>query len=118
MAAHDLLPTFSRFLDPQLAFALLEFASARKIYNPRDVTAAQIQLLDGTNMVEYAIELYNELHKTTEPSKELVARKEVVLQKLTKVQERANPIIAIMRDDAIVQRLKADKAQNIAYLQV
>lgn len=118
MAQYDLLPTFSKFLDPQLAFALLEFANGRNIYNPRDVTAAQVELLNGTNMVEYAIELYNELHGTNQPSRELSDRREAVLHKLQQVQEKANPIIAIIREDDIVQKLKADRAQNIAFLQV
>jgi hypothetical protein len=118
MAEHDLLPTFSNFLDPQLAFALLEFANGRNIYKSRDVTAAQVELLNGTNMVEYAIELYKELHGTNQPSQELSDRREAVLLKLQQVQEKANPIIAIIREDDIVQKLKADRAQNIAFLQV
>lgn len=118
MAQYDLLPTFAKFLDPQLAFALLEFASARGVYDPKDVTAAQIQLLHGTNMVNYAIELYCELHGTEEPSAELLARRDAVLEKLPRLQEQAKPIIDIITKDENVAKLKADRASNNAYLQV
>jgi translation initiation factor 3 subunit E len=118
MAKHDLMPTFAKFLDPQLSFALLEFASTRGIYDPKDVTAAQIELLRGTNMVDYAIELYNDLHGTSQTSEELIARREAVLEKLPRLQEEAKPIMDIITKDENVAMLKADRASNNAYLQV
>jgi translation initiation factor 3 subunit E len=118
MSKYDLMPTFARFLDPQLSFALLEFASTSGVYDPKDVTAAQIDLLRGTNMVDYAIELYNNLHGKSEPSKELLARREAVLEKLPRLQHEAKPIMDIITKDENVAMLKADRASNNAYLQV
>lgn len=101
MAQHDLFPTFAKFLDPQLAFALLEYAAARGIYDERDVTEARITLLHGTNMVEYEVQLNQELHNTTEVPQALEERRSQVIEKLTAVQERANPIMQVCHSLAV-----------------
>jgi eIF3 subunit 6 N terminal domain len=118
MAQHDLFPTFAKFLDPQLAFALLEYAAVRDIYDQRDVTEARIQLLHGTNMVEYEMSLYQELHNTDQPSQALLDRRAAVIEKLTAVQEKAKPMMEVLSKDEVVSQLKADRTQNMAFLKV
>jgi translation initiation factor 3 subunit E len=118
MAEHDLLPTMSKYLDPQLVFALLEFTRTRGIYDSKDVVEAQINLLKGTNMVEYTIELYTELHGTNSAPKELEERKDAVLQRIGELQESAKKIIDVISNQANVQGLRSDRTINSQYLQV
>jgi eIF3 subunit 6 N terminal domain len=116
MAQHDLFPKFAQFLDPQLAFALLEFAASQGIYDKDDVTRARIKLLHGTNMVEYEASLYQELGQAA--PEELQERHAAVIKQVTEVQEKAKPIIDILSKEENISQLKADRTQNMAFMKV
>jgi translation initiation factor 3 subunit E len=115
-ASYDLLPTMSRFLDPQLAFALLEFIRTREIYKDSDIVEAQIKLLKATNMVEFTMELYNELHGPNTAPKEMEERRDAVLKRISELQENSKRIIEVISDKNTVQNLKADRNLNITFL--
>eukprot|EP00892_Ulva_mutabilis_P009997 jgi/Ulvmu1/736/UM010_0109.1 len=116
MATYDLIPTMTKYLDPQLAFALLEFIRARAIYKDTDVLEAQIKLLKATNMVEFTMELYNELHGANAAPKEMEERRVAVIQRVTELQENSQRMIAVIADQSMVQNLKADRNLNNAFL--
>lgn len=59
-------------LDLHLMFPLLEFVENNRElrYDPKDVQRARLDLLKPTNMVDYAIEIYDDLNEGTEEGKE------------------------------------------------
>lgn len=118
MATYDLIPTMTKFLDPQLAFALLEFIRARTIYKDGDVLEAQIKLLKATNMVEFTMELHNELHGANTAPKEMEERRDAVIKRVTELQENSRRIFDVISDKSTVQNLKADRNLNITFLKV
>jgi len=118
MATYDLIPTMTKYLDPQLAFALLEFIRARAIYKDNDVLEAQIKLLKATNMVEFTMELYNELHGANSAPKQMEERRDAVIQRVTELQENSRRIFDVISDKNTVQNLKADRNLNITFLKV
>jgi translation initiation factor 3 subunit E len=118
MAEYDLLSTMTQYLDPQLVFALLEFVRARGIYKETDVLRTQIEVLKATNMVEFTIELYNALHGTENPPKQLEERREAVIQRMTELEEKAKGIIDVISNEKIMQDLRADRKLNSKYLEV
>lgn len=118
MATYDLIPTMTKYLDPQLAFALLEFVRARGIYKDRDVLEAQIKLLKATNMVEYTMELYEDLHGVNSAPKEMEQRRDAVIQRVNELQENSRRIFDVISDKNTVQNLKADRNLNITFLKV
>lgn len=114
----DLLPTMSKYLDPQLVFALTEFIRTRDIYDAREVLEAQVKLLWKTNMVEFTIELYKELHGPDSASQELEERKDGVISRLGQLQENAQKMIDVISNQTNVQGLRSDRTMNSAYLKV
>ena len=108
----------TKYLDPQLAFALLEFIRARAIYKDNDVLEAQIKLLKATNMVEFTMELYNELHGANSAPKQMEERRDAVIQRVTELQENSRRIFDVISDKNTVQNLKADRNLNITFLKV
>lgn len=66
MAAHDLTPTIVRFLDNHLVFPLLEYLSQRELYDAAEIEAAKLKLIEKTNMVDYAVDIYQTLNNTDE----------------------------------------------------
>ena len=66
MAQYDLTPVLSKHLDRHLVFPLLEFLGSRQLYDAHDIEAAKLQLIEKTNMVDYAVDIYQQLNQTDE----------------------------------------------------
>ena len=67
MASYDLTKTVIPYLDRHLSFPLLAHLSELEIFPAEDVLAAQYELAKGTNMVDYAASLFEQLHPGDEP---------------------------------------------------
>jgi hypothetical protein len=66
MAEYDLSKTIIPYLDRHLAFPLLAHLAEISIFPVEEVQAAQYELAKGTNMVDYAVALFKELHPDEE----------------------------------------------------
>lgn len=87
-APGDLTASLAPFLDRHLLFPLVEFLSARGLYDAASLTDAKIELLAGTNMVDYAADVWRAAHGGGEPPRELVARRDDVVARLGALQVR------------------------------
>jgi hypothetical protein len=63
---YDLTGVISKFLDRHLVFPILEFLSQKQLYDGSDIEAAKLELGQKTNMVDFAVDVYQQLHGTTE----------------------------------------------------
>merc|ERR1712100_306643 len=52
------------YLDRHLVFPLLEFLQTRGIYPEGDIMKSKIELLKDTNMVDFAMDIYRQIHST------------------------------------------------------
>lgn len=86
MAKHDLTQELCKNLDRHLAFPLLEFLSNKQLYSETDIQKAKIDLLQKTNMVDYAAEIYTALYKTDDIPEEMNTRRKEVVAKLKTLQ--------------------------------
>lgn len=86
MAEYDLTHELCKNLDRHLAFPLLEFLSNKQIYNENDIQKSKIDLLQKTNMVDYAAEIYSALYNTDEIPEEMNTRRKSVVAKLKTLQ--------------------------------
>lgn len=84
---HDLTARMAPFLDRHLLFPLLEFASARGLYDDASIQDAKVALLAQTNMVDYAADVWRAA-RGTEPPAEFAAKREEVVAKLKSLQVR------------------------------
>ena len=62
MAEHDLSKTIIPYLDRHLAFPLLAHLVETSLFPVEEVQAAQYELAKGTNMVDYTVSLFEQLH--------------------------------------------------------
>lgn len=62
MAEYDLSKTIIPYLDRHLAFPLLAHLVETSLFPIEQVQAAQYELAKGTNMVDYAVSLFEQLH--------------------------------------------------------
>lgn len=63
---YDLTGRISTYLDKHLIFPLLEFLTQKKLYDSDGIEAAKLELIEKTNMVDYAVDIYQQLHSTSE----------------------------------------------------
>ena len=66
MAQYDLTAVVAQHLDRHLVFPLLEFLGSKGTYDAADIEAAKLQLIEKTNMVDYAVDIYQQLNQTDE----------------------------------------------------
>lgn len=75
---HDLTQKLGSFLDRHLLIPLLDHIKSKGLYPTAEIEEAKLQLMFGTNMVDAAIDIYQELHSTKEVPQEYKKRREEV----------------------------------------
>ena len=91
-ASYDLTSEISPYLDLHALFPLLEYVDSLINdgiipYKASDVAKARLSLLSTTHMVDYAMDIYRELHgKDCEIPREMEEQKEKVLDTLEKLK--------------------------------
>ena len=103
-AKYDLTSTLSKFLDLHLMFPLLEFVDGNEFlaYNTADIQKARLELIKPTNMVEYAIEIHQELNGGADVPvpPEMEAQKQVVYAQI-EANDRQDPTLATFFVDLV-----------------
>ncbi|XP_014250900.1 eukaryotic translation initiation factor 3 subunit E [Cimex lectularius] len=103
MAKFDLTYVLAPYLDKHLVFPLLEFLSAKGIYNKQDILHAKKDIINSTFMVDYSLDI---LKGDPNPDKELLEqlgnRRKEVLAELEAVREAAKPITSVIEDDNLI----------------
>lgn len=66
MAEYDLTQTVIPYCDRHLVFPLLAHLVDHELFPVAEVEAAQYELAKGTNMVDYAVSLFEQLHPDEE----------------------------------------------------
>ncbi|XP_066342785.1 eukaryotic translation initiation factor 3 subunit E-like isoform X4 [Miscanthus floridulus] len=117
MAEHDLKALMAAQLDRHLVFPLLEFLQERQLYSEPEFLEAKIRLLNGTNLVDYAMDIHKSLHGTDDVPEDMVKRRAEVVSRLRSLEEAAAPLVAFLQNPQLVQELRTDKQYNIHMLQ-
>ncbi|KZP04529.1 hypothetical protein FIBSPDRAFT_878425 [Athelia psychrophila] len=116
MAEYDLSKTIIPYLDRHLAFPLLNHLAELAIFPVADVQAAQYELAKGTNMVDYAVSMFEELNPDTPVPDEFAAKRENALSTNERLQQEAQAVLDVIENPDVAQALRQDKAQNLQYL--
>nr|XP_043614931.1 eukaryotic translation initiation factor 3 subunit E [Erigeron canadensis] len=116
MAKYDLTPKIAPNLDRHLVFPLLEFTQERELYPNDQILKAKIELLNNTNMVDYAMDIHKSLYHTDEVPQDMVERRAEVVARLKSLEEAAAPLVTFLQDPSAVQELRGDKQYNLQML--
>jgi len=104
------------YLDRHLVFPLLEFLQVKGVHPEAEILEAKIQLLQKTNMVDFAMDIYKSLHATEEVPATMSERRAEVVKKLHSCSEAAVPITAFLSNGNLLKQLRQDRMQNLAFL--
>ncbi|EXB39089.1 Eukaryotic translation initiation factor 3 subunit E [Morus notabilis] len=116
MADYDLTPRIAPNLDRHLVFPLLEFLQERQLYPDEQILKSKIELLNKTNMVDYAMDIHKSLYHTEDVPQDMVERRVEVVAKLKALEDAAAPLVTFLQNPAAVQELRADKQYNLHML--
>eukprot|EP00042_Codosiga_hollandica_P046571 m.491424 g.491424 ORF g.491424 m.491424 type:complete len:460 (-) comp57261_c0_seq1:186-1565(-) len=108
MSEYDLTNTVCKYLDRHMVFPLLQFWQDRKIHAEAQVLEAKLHLLTQTNMVDYAMDIYEKLHpeSTTKPEN-LVEKRTRVVSRLKVLQEESKPMVEFLQSDEVLKYISA-----------
>ena len=98
-------------------FPLLEFLQAKRVYPENEVLEAKIALLNKTNMLDFAADIYKSLHNKSDVPAAMQQRREEVIANLTELSVKAEKVVNFLSDPTLVKQLRSDKAFNLAFLQ-
>ncbi|KAC9722383.1 hypothetical protein E3N88_45345 [Mikania micrantha] len=116
MARFDLTPRIAPNLDRHLVFPLLEFTQERELYPNDQILKAKIELLNNTNMVDYAMDIHKSLYHTEDVPQDMVDRRVEVVARLKSLEEAAAPLVTFLQNPNAIQELRADKQYNLQML--
>ena len=120
--AYDLTSKISPFLDLHMIFPLLEYVDSVIIkdhatYESSAVASSRLSLLTPTNMVDYAMDIYKDLHKTDQIPEEYEARKEAVFRQLEELTVGAADFCHLISDEQTKNKLMVDGEWTLSGLE-
>merc|ERR1712216_317338 len=125
MATYDLTAEIGQFLDPHLMLKVIEFIDEQKVYvdpkNPMmtapEVVIAKLDLLNKTNMVDYALDIFKNQNPDQPEPKEMKTRRDEVVKSMKSLEKECSPLLELYKDQALVKQLRVEKLFTAAYLQ-
>merc|ERR1712028_93268 len=120
MANYDLSYEVGQFLDNHLVLPILEFLDEKKVYmDAKDPTKASSELLEGkyellkrTNMTDYALEIFKNLHPGEASPADMVARRDEILKEIPAAKERCSAMLDLLQDQAVVKQLRMENCST------
>ncbi|KAI0792731.1 eIF3 subunit 6 N terminal domain-containing protein [Abortiporus biennis] len=116
MAEYDLTQTIIPYCDRHLVFPLLAHLAESELFPAEQVQAAQYELAKGTNMVDYAVSLFEQLHPDEEVPAEFSNKRENAVSTNERLQQEAQAVLNVIENPDVAQALRQDKNQNLQYL--
>jgi hypothetical protein len=106
-ATYDLTSKISPYLDLHMMFPLLEYidsliSSGAISYNSIDVAQARLELLKPTHMVDYAMDIYREVHgMEADIPQEMEDQKVEVLKKMEELRDAQIKLDELCRNEEL-----------------
>ncbi|KZT00425.1 eukaryotic translation initiation factor 3 subunit 6 [Laetiporus sulphureus 93-53] len=116
MAEYDLTRTVIPYCDRHLVFPLLAHLVESELFPVEDVQAAQYELAKETNMVDYAVSLFQQLYPDQEVPEEFAEKREKAVSTNERLQLEAQAVLNVIENPEVAQSLRQDKNQNLHYL--
>jgi len=103
-SCYDLTHKMSPFLDRHMLVPVLDFLTQYEIYDETDITKAKIEVVGGTCMLDFALDMYKEINMDV--PEELEGRKEKTLERVQSVQGKALPLLQILENEEELSTIK------------
>ncbi|KAJ7905049.1 eukaryotic translation initiation factor 3 subunit 6 [Mycena leptocephala] len=116
MAEFDLTKRIMPYLDRHLSLPLLVHLSETDLFPVKDVHVAQYELAKGTNMPDYAANLFSQIYPDQEVPREFEQKRQNTMLTHQRLQNEAQAVLDVIENPDVAQALRQDKEQNLQYL--
>jgi len=89
---YDLTSKVGPYLDRHLVFPLLEFLSSKEIFDETELLKGRLELLQGTNMLDFVKDEYQRLHNTDDVPDEMLERRQQVIHQMKELEANTEQI--------------------------
>lgn len=97
-AKYDITQKLAPFMDVHLMFPIFGFLQSKKMYPDRDIQKAILSLVEGTNMLDFRISVYQGLHGAEVPA-EMLEKKEAVIEQYEDAEEACDALLCLIDED-------------------
>lgn len=115
-AKYDLTNTLAPFMDLHFMFPLIDFLSSNELYDESQLMAAKLSLLKPTNMADFAVEIYQTIHNTTDVPAEFEDRRGAILDSLSLAKSECSPMLELIEDEEKILQLQSENLLNAVHL--
>ncbi|PIL22982.1 hypothetical protein GSI_15679 [Ganoderma sinense ZZ0214-1] len=116
MAEYDLTKTIIPHCDRHLVFPLLAHLAESDLFPVEQVQTAQYELAKETNMVDYAVSLFEQTHPDEHVPPEFADKREKAVSTNEQLQQEAQAVLDVIENPEVAQSLRQDKNQNLQFL--
>ena len=100
-----------------LVIPLIEFLGTKGMHTKEELGKGKLAVMFKTNMIDYAMEIYEEVHgKGAKIPETMTKKKDEVLTTLQELRTELKPLLDIVTDAGRVSELKTERCFNQAYL--
>lgn len=91
-------------------------APPAQLYKNEDILQAKVALSRPTKMVEFCVQMYKELHNTTEVPADLEAHQQKVFEEYDQAEDKCDALLAVTEDKDLYEELIASGNWTAEYL--
>lgn len=95
-AKYDLTQKLAPFLDVHLMFPMFHFLQQQRMYPDRDIQQAMLDLVSGTNMLDFSIGVYQQLNNTKAVPAEMAEKKEEVIRLYDEAEDACDALLELI----------------------
>jgi hypothetical protein len=104
----DIVPLLAKHLDPHLAIKMLEFLREGGHRSSEQIVAAEMRILDKTNLVDLMAELAPKNKDFPSPA-DIQRRRKTVHDELQRLTEICRPLLDVLVNEKKVQQMQEEK---------
>jgi hypothetical protein len=105
----DIVPLLAKHLDPHLAIKVLQFLREGGHRNGEQVLAAEMRILEKTNLVDLMAELAHK-NKDSPTSGDIQKRRKVAYEELQRLTVVCCPLLDVLVNEKKVQQMQEEKS--------
>uniref|UniRef100_A0A1B6CM85 Eukaryotic translation initiation factor 3 subunit E n=1 Tax=Clastoptera arizonana TaxID=38151 RepID=A0A1B6CM85_9HEMI len=110
MAKYDLTSKLMPYFDRHLIFPLLEFLSAKKIYDEREIMITKLNIIYKTHMVDYIFEIRSVLYGDNEKyTEDLIQKREQVIELYNEIHQKSSLFLEIMSNEEATKDMEGER---------
>jgi len=109
-SVYDITPKLAPFLDRHMMVPVLDFLKETSIYDDTDIMKAKIDIIAGTCMIDFALDMYKDIGET--PPQHIEDQREPTLDIVQASQQKALPLLKILENEEDLAKIKTCKTNQ------